>query len=61
MTLPSPNHGPRRGTSAPDLIVLHYTGMPTCEGAMDRLCSPEAKVSAHYCLDEDGTLYNLVP
>ena len=43
------------------MIVLHYTGMPTCEGALDRLCSPETKVSAHYCLDEDGTLYSLVP
>jgi N-acetylmuramoyl-L-alanine amidase len=56
---PSPNHDER---AAPvSMIVLHYTGMPTCEGALDRLCSPEAKVSAHYCLDEDGTVYSLVP
>ena len=30
------------------MIVLHYTGMPDAEGALDRLTSPEAKVSAHY-------------
>lgn len=42
------------------MIVLHYTGMPDCEGALARLCSPEAKVSAHYCIDEDGTTYALV-
>jgi N-acetylmuramoyl-L-alanine amidase len=34
--------------------------MPDCEGAMARLCSPEAKVSAHYCVDEDGTIFSLV-
>jgi N-acetyl-anhydromuramyl-L-alanine amidase AmpD len=27
------------------------------EGALDRLTSPEAKVSAHYLVDEDGTVY----
>ena len=42
------------------MIVLHYTGMPDAEGALDRLTSPEAKVSAHYCVDEDGKLYQLV-
>ena len=42
------------------MIVLLYTGMPDCEGAMARLCSPEAKVSAHYCVDEDGTIFRLV-
>jgi len=42
------------------MIVLHYTGMPDAEGALDRLTSPEAKVSAHYCVDEDGKIYQLV-
>ena len=42
------------------MIVLHYTGMPDCDGALDRLTSPEAKVSSHYCIDEDGTIYRLV-
>lgn len=55
---PSPNHDARPG--AIDMIVLHYTGMKDCAGALDRLCDPVAKVSAHYLIDEDGTLYALV-
>src|SRR5260221_331085 len=42
------------------MIVLHYTGMPDAEGALDRLTSPEAKVSCHYLIDEDGAIYRLV-
>ena len=34
--------------------------MPDCEGALDRLTSPDAGVSAHYLVDEDGTTYQLV-
>jgi len=41
--------------------VLHYTGMPSAQAALERLCDPEAKVSAHYMIDEDGTTYSLVP
>ena len=55
---PSPNHDARNG--AVDMIVLHYTGMKDCAGALDRLCDAESKVSAHYLIDEDGTLYALV-
>src|SRR4051794_27183131 len=42
------------------MIVLHYTGMPDCARAPARLTSPEAKVSCHYLVDEDGTIYRLV-
>ena len=28
---------------------------------VERLCDPSAKVSAHYTVDEDGTVYALVP
>jgi N-acetylmuramoyl-L-alanine amidase len=56
--LPSPNHDER--ALPVSMIVLHYTGMPDCQGALDRLTSPEAKVSSHYCIDEDGTTYALV-
>ena len=48
---PSPNHDERQLPVT--MIVLHYTGMPDAEGALCRLTSPEAKVSAHYCVDED--------
>ena len=56
---PSSNFGPR--TSPPDMIVLHYTGMPTAEAALARLRDPASEVSAHYLVDEQGQVYALVP
>lgn len=53
---PSPNHDDRKGAPI-DMLVLHYTGMPTGDAALERLCDPAAKVSAHYTIDEDGTVY----
>ena len=58
---PSPNHDARPGDGVTDMLVLHYTGMRSAAEAIDRLCSAEAKVSAHYVIDEDGTLWRLVP
>ena len=55
---PSPNHDARPG--AVDMLILHYTGMESAQAALDRLCSPEAKVSAHYLVDEDGAVWRLV-
>lgn len=43
------------------MVVLHYTGMKTMQEALDRLCDPAAEVSAHYLIDEDGTVIRLVP
>jgi N-acetylmuramoyl-L-alanine amidase len=60
--VPSPNHGERVGHGRPDMIVLHYTGMPTAEGALERLRSLEApRVSSHYLVFEDGRILQLVP
>jgi N-acetylmuramoyl-L-alanine amidase len=56
----SPNFGDRRGCEKPSMIILHYTGMPSAKEALGRLCDPAAEVSAHYVVDEDGTLYQLV-
>ena len=55
---PSPNHDER--ALSVSMIVLHYTGMPDAEGAIARLTSPEAKVSAHYLVREDGEILRLV-
>jgi len=44
----------------PDLVVLHYTAMPTADEALARLCDPLAEVSAHYLIDRDGSLASLV-
>ncbi|WP_338037851.1 thiamine phosphate synthase [Methylocystis parvus] len=56
---PSPNHGPR--AKAVSALILHYTGMPTAEGALELLCSPIREVSAHYFVEEDGRVLQLVP
>jgi N-acetylmuramoyl-L-alanine amidase len=42
------------------LLVLHYTGMQTGAEALQRLCDPAAKVSAHYLVEEDGRVFSLV-
>jgi N-acetylmuramoyl-L-alanine amidase len=56
---PSPNFDAR--TAPPEILVLHYTGMQTGEEALDRLRDPEAKVSSHYMVEEDGRIFRLVP
>lgn len=56
---PSPNFDDRGGAPI-DILLLHYTGMPTAEEALRRLTDPAAKVSAHYTVDEDGTVYSHV-
>ena len=55
---PSPNFDARALPIS--MIVLHYTGMETAQAAIDRLRDPEAKVSAHYLVDEDGTILRMV-
>ncbi|WP_298986276.1 N-acetylmuramoyl-L-alanine amidase [uncultured Roseibium sp.] len=58
---PSPNHGPRANGAQIDMVVLHYTGMQSAEAALQRLCDPRAEVSAHYFVDEDGSILQCVP
>ena len=55
---PSPNFDVRK--APPDILVLHYTGMRTGEEALARLRDPEAKVSSHYLVEEDGRIFRLV-
>jgi len=56
---PSPNQDARPGPV--DTLILHYTGMQSAEAAIQRLRDPVARVSSHYVVDEDGTIYRLVP
>lgn len=67
---PSPNHGERRGRWAetgPDLLLLHYTGMPAGRGmsmaerAIRWLVDPRSEVSAHYVVGDDGRITQSVP
>ncbi len=55
----SPNFNARDGVPV-DMLVLHYTGMKSAEEALVRMCDPACEVSAHYMIDEDGTLTHLV-
>jgi len=57
----SPNHDARPEGLAIDVVVLHYTGMRDGQEALDRLCDPAAKVSAHYLIEEAGEIWTLVP
>jgi N-acetylmuramoyl-L-alanine amidase len=59
--IPSANYGDRDKGRLPDMILLHYTGMPDAEGAIARLCSPGTDVSAHYIVLEDGRIVQCVP
>jgi N-acetylmuramoyl-L-alanine amidase len=58
---PSPNFDARPAGQAVDILLIHYTGMESATAALARMCDAGAKVSAHYCIDEDGTLTRLVP
>ena len=55
---PSPNFDER---ALPiNMLVLHYTGMADAVSAIERLRDPEAKVSAHYLVAEDGQILRMV-
>ncbi|MGJ3231365.1 MAG: N-acetylmuramoyl-L-alanine amidase [Oceanicaulis sp.] len=57
-TRPSPNFNDRKLPVS--MLVLHYTGMDDAGSAIERLCDPEAGVSSHYVVAEDGTVTRLV-
>src|SRR5262245_8967486 len=59
--VPSPHHGDRRDGVQPDMIVLHYTGMPDDGEALQRLCAADSEVSAHYVAFKDGEIVQCVP
>ena len=52
---PSPNFSSRISC-----IVLHATATSGIKSPLDWLCNPESKVSAHYLIGTDGTIYHLV-
>lgn len=55
---PSPNFNDRELRIA--MIVMHYTGMKSAAAAIARLSDPEAAVSAHYLVNEDGAVVRMV-
>jgi N-acetylmuramoyl-L-alanine amidase len=59
--IPSANYGDRNNDRLPDMILLHYTGMPDVEAAITQLCKTGTEVSAHYVVLEDGRIVQCVP
>lgn len=57
---PSPNFNERRGGAAPDMVILHYTGMQSAGSAIAHLCDPASKVSSHYVIDQAGQILRLL-
>jgi N-acetylmuramoyl-L-alanine amidase len=42
------------------MVVIHYTAMVSADAACRTLCNPDTEVSAHYLIDEDGTVRSMV-
>lgn len=57
--VPSPNFNERELPIS--MLVLHYTEMQPVETALAKLTDPDAQVSAHYLISEDGVVTQLVP
>ncbi len=55
---PSPNFDER--DQPVSIAVLHYTGMEDAASAIARLRDPEARVSCHYLIAEDGEVLRMV-
>ncbi len=56
----SPNFNDRPPGVLIDMLVLHYTGMETAQAALQHLCDSGSQVSAHYLIEEDGSVHRLV-
>ena len=60
LVVPAVNIEPRR-TGPTDILLLHYTGLPTFARSLKALACAESRVSCHYLVDVDGTVVQLVP
>lgn len=52
---PSPNVDERR----PNFVIIHHTGSDAAERALRTLTSADSRVSAHYLIARNGTIYQL--
>ena len=55
----SPNYNSRKNSKI-RLIIIHYTALENTLDAVSYLCNKEKKVSSHYLISQNGTVYNLV-
>lgn len=58
LACPSPNWDKR--TLPITMVVLHYTDMPQVDEAIAKMCHPDSKVSAHYCITRAGEVVQMV-
>jgi N-acetylmuramoyl-L-alanine amidase/Bacterial SH3 domain len=56
----SPNFGSRNGVKI-DMIVMHFTDGSSALGAINRFMDKQQQVSAHYIIDRNGDIYQMVP
>ena len=52
---------PKRHKKSIKFIIIHYTGMKSEVGAIQRLCDYKSKVSSHYFIKNNGQVLNMVP
>jgi N-acetylmuramoyl-L-alanine amidase len=57
---PSSNFDDRPPNTVISTVVLHYTDLESTTASLQRLCDPDYKVSAHYLINENGEIYQLV-
>ena len=55
----SPNYN-SRNSSKIQLIIIHYTALKNTLDAISYLCNKDKKVSSHYLISQNGTVYSLV-
>lgn len=58
--IPAINFSDRVGVTGPDILLMHYTGVPTSEFAIEILTNGEREVSCHYLVHQDGGIVHMV-
>jgi N-acetylmuramoyl-L-alanine amidase len=58
LNVPSPHFNERLFPI--DSIILHYTNLPSVKETLTWLLNPLSQVSAHYLVDEEGQIYQMV-
>lgn len=57
---PSANFNERPSDVKIDMVIIHYTDMFTTQESLNILTNPTSQVSAHFLIDTDGTIFQLV-
>ena len=55
----SPNYNSRKNSKI-KLIIIHYTALKNATDAVSYLCDKDNRVSSHYLISQDGSVYNLL-